>query len=68
MYILFHAISHSKKMKFMSIFWSTAPIAHISLITKIKSPDKLRLRRKKGREPVACDLDVTPEGLEPSTH
>ena len=34
-------------MKFMSIFWSTAPIAHISLITKIKSPDKLRLRRKK---------------------
>ena len=55
-------------MKFMSIFWSTAPIAHISLITKIKSPDKLRLRRKKGREPVACDLDVTPEGLEPSTH
>ena len=31
-------------------------------------PDKIEAETKKGREPVACDLDVTPEGLEPSTH
>ena len=30
--------------------------------------DKIEAETKKGREPVACDLDVTPEGLEPSTH